>query len=357
MSSQVITESGLKADTGFAVREPLWGGVGVTLPEDQRPDNWADARRLAGLQWDPIEETCYRQHITMEDGSPRTVYSEVPEFKYVVRSDNGRILSQANATYEIVSNGDMGLIMDALLGRGSADGPKLNFETAGSLHGGRKVWALLEMGDEMEINGDPSPYKRYLAILNTHDGSGAVKAISTTVRVECWNSWKMADLDAKANGTAYSFHHSVGWKTRIEKIAEEARLAISGVMKQHDDYFHLANELMSLDVTPSQEQRFCEEFIRPTSMDWRLKPKALENVNERRDELLALIRQSPTCEPIRPSAYRLVQGAGELCDHVRGTKHGGLRGQEARLDRSVFRTYDLKRRARTLALLAADGEL
>src|SRR5215218_6737379 len=44
-------------DTGFSVRQPMWHGQGIVL--DEYPVDWADARRKAGLTWEPIVRPTY----------------------------------------------------------------------------------------------------------------------------------------------------------------------------------------------------------------------------------------------------------------------------------------------------------
>jgi phage/plasmid-like protein (TIGR03299 family) len=65
-------------------------------------------------------------------------------------------------------------------------GSQLHFETAGSLHGGRRVWVLATLPEHMEVGGDP--VRPYVLLMNSHDGSTAVIAATTPVRVVCQNT-------------------------------------------------------------------------------------------------------------------------------------------------------------------------
>jgi len=65
-------------------------------------------------------------------------------------------------------------------------GSSLNFETVGSLNGGRRVWVLATLPEYIEVGGDP--VRPYVLLMNSHDGSTAVIAATTPVRVVCQNT-------------------------------------------------------------------------------------------------------------------------------------------------------------------------
>ena len=84
----------------------------------------------------------------------------------------------------VVQNTEAFAFTDALLGEG------VQYETAGSLMGGRKVWLLARLPREFIIAGERiSPY---LVFSNTHDGSGAVRVAVTPIRVCCNNTLNLA---------------------------------------------------------------------------------------------------------------------------------------------------------------------
>lgn len=54
-------------------------------------------------------------------------------------------------------------------------------ETAGSLYAGRRVWVLATLPDHVEVGGDA--VRPYVLLMNSHDGSTAVIAATTPIRV------------------------------------------------------------------------------------------------------------------------------------------------------------------------------
>lgn len=333
----------------FSVRELPWH-YGQTKDKteilQEAPDNWDDARKLAGLDWDPIEEPLYRRQVTVAEDGPQETFEQVEGHKLIVRSDTHMVLDTALEQYELITNSDMGMIIETML-----KGHKIEFETAGCLDEGRKVWALLRMGDFLEIKGDPSPTARYLALLNAHDGHGACKAIATNIRVVCANTWHYADTDSEANATCFSFHHRAQWRQRVKELQEDVRAALSGADKEMKAYAELAEDMMLKSVTDEQEKRWVDEFVYPTKLEHKLKPKALENVTIARQKV-ATILGSQTCEGIRGTAYGLMQAGGEYLDHDRKYKN-----TETLMGRTIFSSEKLKTRAKNLAVLAADGRL
>jgi hypothetical protein len=59
----------------------------------------------------------------------------------------------------------------------------MHFETAGSLWGGRRVWVLARLPEYVELGADLSA--TYVYIANGHDGSMAVTAAVTPIRIAC----------------------------------------------------------------------------------------------------------------------------------------------------------------------------
>lgn len=337
----------------FSVREAPWHysmtGPDKTLIVDEYPTTWAEARSLAGLDWDPIEEAPFRRDVVInpESGEPEHTYTQVPGFKWIARSDTGLILDSSRDSFELITNSDMGDIIDTFM-----NGHKIEFVTGGCLDEGRKVWALMKMGDLIEVKGDPSPIARYVALLNAHDGHGACKAIATNVRIVCANTWHLADTQSDADLTCFSFHHRANWRQHMDSLQADVQAALSGADKELKAFQELADDLIVKTVTDEQAERFIQEWSYPTKEEHRLKPQALKNVERKREQTRAIYFSSKTTEGIRGTAWGLVQAAGEYLDHDRKKK-----SQETLLGRTIFSSEELKVRARTFAELASQGVL
>lgn len=162
-------------ETMFYTREKPWHGLGTQVMEAPAS---AAALALAGLDWKVIQKA-----LLTEDGYP------VPGFKANVRDRDGQVLGVVTDRYKVVQNEHAFAFTDALLGEG------VTYETAGSLQNGRRTWILAKLPHHYIISGDE--ITPYLVFMNSHDGSGAIKAAMTPVRVVCQNTLNLALSKAK----------------------------------------------------------------------------------------------------------------------------------------------------------------
>lgn len=347
-------------DSMFSVRIAPWHNENVTML-DEYPGSWAQARIPAGLEWEPVEEPVYRKLGTRQievpqlelygmDDLQQPLYKVIsydtveiddmetnPSDKHIVRSDNGKILSVVSDGYTLIDHAAMGEIIEAVLGQ-----TNVKWETAGSLNGGKAAWVLVKLDEPIQLPGDHSMTYPYLAITNRHDGAGACAVRTTAIRVVCWNTFNMAEMEGQRHGATYSFRHSTKWRDRIV----EAREAVTGARKEMQAWKNLATELLGVPVNAGQRELFVRAFI-PEPPQGLATERVLGNVHAAQEKLRALFL-SPTNEPIIHTAYGLVNAAGEYLDHVRTA-----RTWETRLGRNLMKPEPLKRRAMKLALEVA----
>jgi phage/plasmid-like protein (TIGR03299 family) len=312
----------------FSVREMPWHQEGTVL--DDYPGDWDQARKLSGLDWDPITTEVYALVDLNADGSPR--YEPIQGWKCIARSDNGTVLSLNRDTYTVISHGEMGEIVEAVLAQ-----TNVKWETAGVLDGGRAVWCLALLDEPITLPGDISATYPYLAITNRHDGTGSCALRATAVRIVCANTFRATELEGERTGATFSFIHKSSWRNRIE----EARQAVTGARNEMRRYTELAQQLLGISITSRQRELFVTEFI-PMPPQGLVTDRVARNVEEARNAL-RLLFQSTTNEQIAGTAYGLVQAAGEYLDHVRTA-----RSWETRLNRTLIRPEPLKHRALSL---------
>jgi phage/plasmid-like protein (TIGR03299 family) len=312
----------------FSVRQMPWHREGTIL--DDYPGDWDQARKLAGLDWDPITTEVYALTDLNADGSPH--YEPIDGWQCIARSDNGAVLSLNRDSYTLINHTEMGEIVEAVLAQ-----PNVKWETAGVLDSGRAVWCLALLDEPIALPGDTSATLPYLAITNRHDGTGSCALRATAVRIVCANTFRAAELEGERTGTTFSFVHKTRWRDRIE----DARKAVTGARAEMQRYTELASELLGIRVTPAQRELFITEFI-PKPPDGLITDRVARNVDEAR-QALRLLFDSPTTQPVNHTAYGLVQAAGEYLDHVRNA-----RSWETRLNRTLIRPEPLKHRALSL---------
>lgn len=313
----------------FSVRQMPWHREGTILQD--YPGTWAEARTLAGLDWDPVTAPVYAVDGINPDGTAH--YEPIEGWKTITRSDTGAVLSISKDSYTVIDHAEMGEIIEAVLTQ-----PNVRWETAGVLDGGKAVWCLALLDEPITLPGDDSPTLPYLAITNRHDGTAACALRATAVRIVCANTFRAAELEGERTGTTFSFVHKSGWRNRIE----EARKAVTGARAEMARYAELASELLAIPVSPAQRELFITEFI-PKPPEGLITDRVARNVDEAR-AALRMIFDSKTTEQVAHTAYGLVQAAGEYLDHVRTA-----RSWETRLNRTLIRPEPLKHRALSLA--------
>lgn len=342
-------------DQMFSVREVPWHREGLVL--DDYPGSWEEARKLAGLDWEPVErevleaadpdkvrtvmaKALFDATLSDQDRLDRLVsihqksLRPVPGFKRVVRDDTDATLYCPKDSYTIIGNGEMGEVLEAML-----EDSNVKYETAGSLEGGKRVWALVRLDEPIELAGDAGTLSvPFIALTNAHDGSGSYTARATTVRIVCRNTWNAAEMEGERTGATYSFRHTKNWRDK----QQEARKALTGARQEFRAYAKLAQDLLGISVTDSQREVFVQRFI-PLPPTGVATDRVIGNVESARSQLRGIFN-SATTEPVKNTMYGLVQGAGEYLDHVRSA-----RSWETKFNRSVIRPEPLKAKALKLA--------
>lgn len=328
-------------DNFLAVRKPGWHGLGVVL------DNYPTREEAQALAhpWEPIEEPVFTREFGVTshedwDGHSDPVgekYLEAPDYKAIRRSDDGSLLGVVGDGYEPVKNGEMWDIAETLQG----ESKDVMFETAGSLQGGRKVWILVRLADPIHVKGDPNGATLpYFALQNSHNGSGAFRGQATMTRIVCANTSQIADQEAKARGTEFTFRHTLNVRDRIE----EARIALAGWRHSLDSWQQLTEHMLTLEVDPYE---FVERWI-PEPPPGAASDRVMRNVEEARAQWWEAYT-SVTCEGIRGTAQGVFAASTEYAEHYRKAQ-----SRESAFRRTYLDSSQVVRTAQKLAMQLAN---
>jgi phage/plasmid-like protein (TIGR03299 family) len=310
-------------DTGFCVRRPSWHGKENLLAD--YPENWDEARRAAGLMWEP-------KVLTLKAFDENGLEVPVTEHKAVVRDDTNAMLGvigKQNAN-GLVSHGYMGEIFEAIL-----EQPNVKYDTAGSIRGGAQVWASAYIDEPTQVAGDDTLTLPYLALLNAHDGSAALKIVRTSVRVVCANTYAAAELEGQRSGHEFTFRHTATIKDRIE----EAKAALTGVRRDHAEWIKLAEELSLIPVSDEQFKLFVTRFV-PEPVADVVSDRVRSNIERDRARITNCYLNSVTTNGNRGSALGVINATVEYLDHLRN-----YRNQDTYTSRTLLRPEPLKARA------------
>jgi phage/plasmid-like protein (TIGR03299 family) len=308
-------------DAGFSVRQPMWHGLG-NVPNEY-PVDWDEARKWAGLDWEPEIRDLAIANVSGE-------WIKAENRVALVRSDNDMLLNVPSTEYVPITHREMGEVLEALID--TADG-HLKIETAGSVRDGRSVFALVLLDEPLTVPGDetmgvPTEHLPFVALLNSHDGSAAMRAVNTMVRVVCWNTFQMAWSSGEKSGRMFDFRHTGNVAEKIE----DAKLALSGLRADAHAYVAMMTDLVKLNVDDKTVERFLSEFL-PKPVDAAtVSERVMENIDTARELFRTTYLTAVTTESIRGTGMGLLMTATEYLDHQRAGSN-----IDTRLGRSILR--------------------
>ncbi len=235
MAHELETQNGVASFASF--RQPAWHGLGTVFTEEKNTSEMLEAANLNG--W----------NVRLEDLETPSHLTSDKNYQYVLRTnptDNSQtdILGVVGERYHVMQNEDLFSFGDNILDGGG------RWETAGSIKGGRVVFGALALEREtiLDPTGVADKVKTYLLINTSHDGSIAIQASITPVRVVCANTLNLAlGSIKKKNGIKQSFkiRHT---QTASGKVAV-ARETLGMANKYMDEFDVMAKAMIEKEVS------------------------------------------------------------------------------------------------------------
>ena len=286
--------SGLNIDDNmFYVRETPWHGLGVRVEEALDSQ---EALEKSGLNWMVEQRPMY-----IPDGNGG--FTKVDNALANVRSDTNKVLGTVKSRYSIVQNQPAFEWTDKLIG------DDVRYETAGSLHSGKKVFLLARLPD-CYVVGDKTEI--YLVFTNSHDGSSAVRTAITPVRVVCQNTLNLALGSAKRQ---WSARHTGNMDNKMD----EARRAMEMTEIYMQNFNKTAEALAMQKVSINQFQTLvCELFPMPEQKVENGKvvnEKQIENAVSNRQELSYRYLAAPDLANFQGTAWGIVNAVSDFATH------------------------------------------
>lgn len=152
-----------------------WHGLGTALEEADLYD-WASASKKAALDWE-VELV----PLVTADTQARV------DRRAVRRSTDGRVLGVVGPRYAPLQNRDAFAWFQPFL-----DAREAALHTAGSLKGGTRIWVLAKLNRDPLVIAEGDEVEKFVLLSHGHDGSLAVRAGFTPIRVVCQNTLSMA---------------------------------------------------------------------------------------------------------------------------------------------------------------------
>ena len=235
MAHELETQNGVASFASF--REPAWQNLGTVFDTEKNTNEMLVAANLNN--W----------NVRLEDLEiPSSLVSD-KSYQYVVRTNptdktQTDVLGIVGERYVPLQNEDLFSFGDNILDGGG------RWETAGSIRGGRVVFGSLALEREtvLDPNGVADVVKTYLLINTSHDGSIAIQASITPVRVVCANTLNVAlNRTRKKDGVKQSF------KIRHTQTAEGkitvARQALGMANSYMDEFDKMAHAMIAKEIS------------------------------------------------------------------------------------------------------------
>jgi len=149
--------------------------------------------------------------------------------------------------YHVLQNEELFSFGDNILDGGG------RWETAGSIRGGRVVFGSLALEREtvLDPTGVADKVKTYLLINTSHDGSIAIQASITPVRVVCANTLNLA-LGAKRGKNAIKQSFKIRHTQTAEGKIAIARETLGLANKYMDAFDIMAKAMIEKEITAQQ---------------------------------------------------------------------------------------------------------
>jgi phage/plasmid-like protein (TIGR03299 family) len=221
------------------------------------------------------------------------------------------VLATVGKRYKPIQNEELFAFADNIH---DAD-PNCRWESAGSLKKGKVVFGTVEIPRTMVLDpqGANDTTKLYLIVWTSHDGSVAVQAAVTPVRVVCQNTLNLAMRNAKQS---FKIRHT---QTAEGKIAI-ARETLGLTLGYFDEFEKQAQELFALEVTDKKFHDIIRSIYPKPEKDAKGSIKKWENKVVLLDDLYF---NSPTQANIKGTAWGVVNALTERLDYFRTARGNG----------------------------------
>ncbi|MGA1433750.1 MAG: DUF932 domain-containing protein [Candidatus Nanopelagicaceae bacterium] len=238
MAHELETQNGVASFASF--REPAWHGLGTVFTEEK---NTAEMLAAANLNnW----------NVRLEELEIPSTLTSDKNYSYVVRTNptdktQTDVLGIVGERYVPLQNEELFAFGDNILDGGG------RWETAGSIRGGRVVFGSLALEREtvLDPTGVADKVKTYLLINTSHDGSIAIQASITPVRVVCANTLNLA-LGSKRGKNSIKQSFKIRHTQSAEGKIAIAREALGLANKYMDEFDKLAHAMIQKEITAQQ---------------------------------------------------------------------------------------------------------
>ena len=236
-----------------------WGRQGTKLGDVGDVRTAKEAIEIAKLDWNVnMRPVSYRNRSGKNLEIPRRVAAV---------SDSGTVFGIFSNRYVPLQNVEAFQFFDEVVASGEA-----KYHTVGVSENGGRVWILAQLPGGLQVKDNEDKITRYLLLVNSHDGSSAVRIRPTAVREVCTNTMHIAlaydqrdrttVVPDTTRGTGFE---GFGWSARhtvgiLEKVAV-AREAIGLQQAYFERLMEQVNQLAEAKIDEMEREEFLVRLL------------------------------------------------------------------------------------------------
>lgn len=287
-----------EVETMAFANEVPWHGLGNRIDASATVDEMLEA---SGLNWEVRRMPIFTE-------TPTGERIKLPLKRALMRTSDNKVLSVVGDLWKPLQNKQA---LEFFRDYTESGGAKL--ETAGSLRGGRTIWALASINDGFTINGSDTT-KGYILLVSPHEVGKKITVRTTSVRVVCANTMALAMHDTPQ----YSQSHLA--KFNVAAAKETIGLAREQIHQAHID----AEKLSGLKLNDHDTVNFLTQFFQPVPEGEKRDAFIDKLLNDPREQdkklasVLHSIKNAPGAIP--NNGWGVLNGVTHWADHVAGNK-------------------------------------
>ena len=296
-------------EVAFALRgKPAWHNLANRIfnqDEDVSTQTMLDEAKLSN--WN-VRLSPLTDHISES-------WNDVSNAQLVIRTNpfNGGtdVLATVGKRYKPVQNEELFAFADNI----HDANPECRWESAGSLKNGKIVFGTVDVPRTMVLDpqGANDQTKLYLIVWTSHDGSVAVQAAITPVRVRCQNTLNFAMKKAKQS---FKIRHTTTADGKILAAREALGLSVA----YFDEFSKEAETLFKREITDKKFSEIIKAIYPKPEKD--AKKIALTKWENKVILLDDLYHNSNTNANIKGTAWGALNALTERLDYFRTARKG-----------------------------------
>jgi phage/plasmid-like protein (TIGR03299 family) len=202
--------------------------------------------------------------------------------------------------YQTIQNEEVAAFVQNVL-----DSHEVRLSAAGSLYGGKKVFATMLPPEDVIIPGTDDAIKPFLVAAWSHDGYMSLTTFLSPVRVVCANTLSMA------LGSGTSARHRVRHAGEgVQRRVTEAREVLDVTFKSIDAFTETAARWAAREVTNAEFDKLVDGLF--PKADANASTLAINHADRNRENYRWLYEEAPTQENIRGTAWAALNAYTEL---------------------------------------------